>query len=262
MKGSNSVAQLNLEKEISTRLYSQKLKPGTKGDQRNPIVHSELEPALQNKPSKVMVPNYMESARQAEMRPRGKGRAEYSNKGWGSRVFGEATNEFKPSRKVIEQAPSEVAQPKISRKKALATPETRDPINQPGLEFQLASPRPRGLGAQKSTIDSVLKYQEYPQEHLTPKPRPNLEKNNKSKVFETTPVYEPFKPARKKALERDSGTDSILKYNYALPYRETGNYSKPNESNLDPRGYAQVKSDRKASEVYKLRRNQSSVTFI
>jgi hypothetical protein len=79
-------------------------------------------------------------------------------------------------------------------------------------------------------------------------------------VFDNS-FTEPEKPQRKLCPTRPDNAGSLVQYNYALQYRDSNVSIKASENRVPKEALQQTKISKGMAEVFKMKRNQSSVTF-
>lgn len=256
----SDIYQLNLTKQMHNMMASPP-KPRGQIQSRNPLIPNTLEPENVSK-SRSLVPDYMDSSKKQADRPRGIAKSSFTDKHAGSFAFSyEAPEEFVPSRKIIGQKSSETFEPTVSLKKAAYQPPERNPITQDSEALQASQPKIRGRGQPATSLGQILTQDSTPIEENSQRASLYGSKN-KSNIFEKSGGYEePEKPRKKATMNRPDSAGSLLQYNYALQFRDSGVANKPSENRVEKEALQQTKVTRGMAEVFKMKRNMSAVTF-
>ncbi|CAG9317229.1 unnamed protein product [Blepharisma stoltei] len=253
--------QLNLYKQMHTMLSSPPKPRDNNQPYRNPLVPDTLDQAPAYK-SRSSVPGYMESSKPLTERPRGIARTSLSDKHSGSFAFSyETPEDFVPSRRVIAQKSSETFEQPISVRKSAYQPPERNPITQNSKELEVHQPKVRGKGQPPSSLGEVITQDKKPVEE-TPARNSMYFQKMRSNIFDGNAAeVERERPKKKVVMDRPEGAGSLLQYNYALEYRDSGVSGKPSDHKVEKEALQQTKVSRGMAEVFKMRRNQSAVTF-
>jgi hypothetical protein len=147
----------------------------------------------------------------------------------------------------------------VSRKASGLAPPSRNPITLEGVPEEAAKTRPSTtLSWRPSSVSESLNNRKYmmPSEQNPGKQRNTMQ----SDIFGLTPQEEAEAKPRL-TLERPSQAGNLLKYKFAPSFKNDGVSSKPEAQLLTPQDYQDFKVHHNQVELYKIRRNQSTLPF-
>lgn len=228
---------------------------------RNPILQEEV-PEEVFKPSRMRVETYKSSGTEVVDKPRCMAKGTFSLKNMGTFSLAPEDPDTRPPRKVVEPRESQEALP--SRKAPGLAPPPRNPITQEDVPLESVPTRPSTtLSWRPSEASEALNNKRYfmPSESHPGKQRYAPGSNTqKSDIFGLN--EQPEAEAKQRlTLERPPQAGSLLQYKFAPDFRNDGVSAKPEAQLLAPKDYQDFHVHRNKVELYKIRRNQSTLTF-
>mmetsp|Transcript_28544 Transcript_28544/g.50718 ORF Transcript_28544/g.50718 Transcript_28544/m.50718 type:complete len:229 (-) Transcript_28544:197-883(-) len=191
---------------------------------RNPLIPTDCDEE-KFRANRGKVPDYLVLEKRMAERPRGLAKGEFRSQGEGSfKLSYDEPPVVRPYRKLISAQGSPEHKPKS--KKIFGRPSTSNPITQDDAKFESTPVRPRATQNYYSSVFSETA----PPERPVSKPVEGYSKRNASSIFTqgSSDVFQQHK--RHVEPWKSPVAGSLLKYEYALPYREVPITGKPAEN--------------------------------